>query len=83
MSTVKIYSTSWCAFCRAEKRFLDEHNVPYTNVDVEADVHEAQEMIKVSGQMGVPVTVITHDDETKTVIIGFDQHRLSHELKLS
>jgi glutaredoxin 3 len=83
MAKVKIYSTSWCAFCRAEKRFLTEKGVEFNDVDVEADQKEAEAMMKMSGQMGVPYTVITKDDGSTVGILGFDQPRLVSELKLA
>jgi alkyl hydroperoxide reductase subunit F len=83
MAHIKIYSTSWCAFCRAEKKFLDQKGLTYQAVDVEADENEAREMVKLSGQMGVPFTVITHDDGNKVGILGFDQPRLVQELGLT
>jgi glutaredoxin len=83
MPQVKVYSTSWCAFCRAEKRFLAEKGVKFQDVDVEADENEAKEMIKLSGQMGVPFTLITKDDGTKVGILGFDQPKLTSELQLA
>ena len=82
MPQIKIYSTDWCAYCKAEKRFLDEKGVKYQDVNVEADQAEAEAMVKVSGQMGVPVTVITRDDNTQAVIVGFDQPTLVRELQL-
>jgi mycoredoxin len=36
-TSVTVYSTSWCGYCRISKRFLDEHNVSYTEIDIEAD----------------------------------------------
>lgn len=81
-SKIKIYSTSWCAFCRAEKKFFDAHKVKYEDVDVEADPAAAQEMVQLSGQMGVPFTLITHADGRRVGILGFDQPHLSAELGL-
>ena len=83
MSKVKIYSTTWCAYCKAEKRFLDEKGVEYTDVNVEEDQAEAEEMVKLSGQMGVPFTVITHDDGSSVGQVGFDQDWLTTQLKLA
>lgn len=80
---IKIYSTTWCGFCKAEKKFFDEKGVKYQDVDVEADEQAAREMVQLSGQMGVPFTVITHDDGRKVGILGFDQPRLVHELGLA
>jgi glutaredoxin-like YruB-family protein len=83
MDKVKIYSTSWCAFCRAEKRFLTAKGVKFEDVDVEADQKQAAEMMKLSGQMGVPFTVITKKDGSTVNILGFDQPRITSELGLA
>jgi glutaredoxin len=83
MPQVKIYSTSWCSFCAAEKRFLTAQGVKFEDVNVEADPKAAREMVQLSGQMGVPFTVITREDGTQVGILGFDQPRLSSELQLA
>ncbi|HEY2004027.1 MAG TPA: glutaredoxin domain-containing protein [Candidatus Saccharimonadia bacterium] len=83
MPNVKIYSTTWCAFCKAEMKFLTEKGVKFEDVNVEADEQAAHEMVHLSGQMGVPFTVITKDDGQKVGIIGFDQPRLTQELGLA
>jgi len=72
MSTVTVYSTKNCPYCRMAKAFLEKQGVPYTAIDVGADAAAAQKMIELSGQRGVPV--ITVDDE---VIVGFDSQRLN------
>lgn len=72
MSTVTVYSTKNCPYCRMAKAFLEKHSVPYTAIDVGVDAAAAQKMIALSGQRGVPV--ITVDDE---VIVGFDSQRLN------
>lgn len=72
MSTVTVYSTKNCPYCRMAKAFLDKQGVAYTSVDVGADADAARKMIALSGQRGVPV--ITVDDE---IIIGFDSERLN------
>jgi len=40
-ASVTVYSTTWCGYCRSAKRFLDEHHVLYTEVDIEADAAAA------------------------------------------
>jgi glutaredoxin len=83
MPKVKIYSTTWCSFCAAEKRFLTSKNVTFEDVNVEADEKAAHEMVELSGQMGVPFTVVTRDDGTQVGILGFNQPALTAELKLA
>ena len=73
--TVTIYTTPTCHFCQMSKEFFKEHNVPYTEHNVAADMEKRQEMIDRSGQMGVPVIYI--GDE---MIIGFDKKRLESAL---
>lgn len=80
---IKIYSTDWCGFCKAEKRFLSDHGLAYDEVNIEADEAEAEAMLKLSGQTGVPFTVITKADGTAINILGFDRPRLIHELGLA
>jgi mycoredoxin len=35
---VIMYCRSWCGDCARARRWLDAHNIPYTEVDVEADL---------------------------------------------
>jgi mycoredoxin len=37
MSTVTLYSAPWCGYCRVTKRFLDEQQVPYIEIDIDQD----------------------------------------------
>ena len=83
MPNVKIYSTTWCAFCKAEKKFLTDKGVKFDDVNVEEDEQAAHEIVHLSGQMGVPFTVITKDDGSRVGILGFDQPRLTQELGLA
>lgn len=68
---VKIYSTKTCPYCDMEKDFLKEHNIEFEEVDVSADQDAANEMVKKTGQMGVPVTEVDNK-----LVIGFDKEKL-------
>ena len=74
---VKIYSTPTCVYCGMAKEFLNEHKIPFQNVDVSEDSKAAEEMIKKSGQMGVPVLEIG-----KEIMVGYDLARIKKALKL-
>lgn len=65
--TVKIYTTKTCPWCKKTKEFLKEKKIKYTEVDVSSNQKAAQEMIKKSKQMGVPVLYINGK-----IIVGFD-----------
>ena len=72
MPDVKVYSTKQCQYCRLLKAFLDKKGIKYQNIDVGEDIEAAKEMVELSGQYAVPVTVI--DGE---VIVGYDVRRLN------
>lgn len=69
---VTVYSTPTCPWCDRAKAYLKQNGVPFRDVDVAKDYNAAMEMVRVSGQQGVPVTVA--DGE---VILGFDQAKLA------
>lgn len=70
-AAVTLYRTSTCPWCDRAAEFLRGRNVSFTEIDVSRDRAAAMEMVRLSGQQGVPVTVA--GDE---VILGFDQGRL-------
>ena len=75
--TVKVYSTATCPWCIRVKQFLKENAIDFINFDVALDQVAANEMMKKTGQMGVPVLDI--DGE---IIVGFDKEKISKSLGL-
>ncbi len=69
--TVEIYSLPDCPHCKNVKAFFAKHNIEYTNYDVN-DSALAKKMIELSGQRGVPVTII----DGKEMVIGDDLMKL-------
>lgn len=80
MKKVAIYTTPTCGFCKMTKAFFKENNIAYDEMDVSVDQAKVEEMVKKSGQMGVPVTIITDEKGNEELIIGFDRDRLSKAL---
>lgn len=52
---ITIYTTPTCPYCKLAKDYFKDKGVTFTEVDVAADPAAANEMVKKSGQMGVPV----------------------------
>lgn len=75
--TVTIYSTPSCHFCHMAKDFFTENKVAFTDYDVAADTEKRQEMIDMTGQMGVPVIRIGDD-----VVVGFDEAKVKELLAM-
>ena len=53
-----VYSASWCRDCREAKRFLDQHRIPYTEVDVETTPGAIEEVLRNVGKRAIPQYVI-------------------------
>ena len=75
---IKVYSTPTCGYCHQAKKFLNDKGIKFTEYDVSRDQAAAQEMVKLTGQMGVPVITVNGQ-----VIIGFDRARLESLLTKS
>ena len=53
-----MYFADWCGDCRRSKRLLDELNLTYTLIDIEADSAAADKVIEINGGMrSIPVIV--------------------------
>jgi glutaredoxin 3 len=72
---VKVYTTKTCPWCRRAKDFLIENNIPFEEVSVQDNQEHAKELIKLSGQMGVPV-IVAGDK----AIVGFDEEEIKKTL---
>lgn len=72
---VTIYSTPWCVYCKKAKQYFDANKISYEEYDVAADEKMRDEMVKKTGQLGVPVI-----DIDGQITIGFDQMRLKQLL---
>ncbi|MDY6787017.1 MAG: glutaredoxin family protein [candidate division WOR-3 bacterium] len=77
MANVKVYSTPTCPWCTRAKNYLKSNNVQFEDIDVSTDREKAMEMVKKSGQQGVPVIEINGQ-----IIIGFDQNKIDNLLGL-
>lgn len=78
MQPVAIYTTDTCTYCKMAKEFFQKNNVNYTEYNVGTDIARRQEMVDISGQMGVPV--ITIGDK---LIIGFNKAKLTELLGIT
>jgi len=72
---VKIYSTIHCPYCKMAKDYFAKNSVEFKDYNVETDDDVLAEMVKKSGQLGVPVI-----DINGTIIVGFDRQAIEHAL---
>jgi glutaredoxin 3 len=73
---VTIYTTPTCGYCRVAKDYFRSQNVAFTEYNVAVDQRKAEEMVKRSGQMGVPVI-----DVNGKIIVGFNKPEIEKALK--
>lgn len=83
MPKVTMYTTRTCPFCMMQKSYFADKNIEYTEIMVDENPAEAMKMVEISGQMGVPFTVIDQDDGRRVTILGFDQPRIEEALGIS
>lgn len=74
---VTVYSTPTCSWCNTLKAWLRKNNIPFTDVDVSRDEHAARELVRRTGQQGVPQT-----DINGQIVVGFNQQRLKELLEI-
>lgn len=73
---VTIYTTPSCGYCRMAKDYFNKNKVRYVEHNVASNRAKADEMVKKSGQMGVPVI-----DINGQIIIGFNKPVVERALK--
>ena len=78
--TITVYTTATCGFCHMLKEYLKDNHFPFEEKRVDQDYTAAQEMIKKSGQMGVPFTVVADSEGQEVGVLGFDVPRLQQVL---
>jgi glutaredoxin-like YruB-family protein len=74
---VIVFSSPTCAWCTRAKTYLSGRGVPFRDVDVSRDPAAARDLVRRTGQMGVPVIEI--DGRS---IVGFDQALIDSALGL-
>lgn len=77
LKSVTVYTTPACSWCNTLKSYLNKNNVRYTEIDVSRNETAAQEMVRRSGQQGVPQTLIGGE-----MIVGFDKARINRLLEI-
>ncbi len=74
---VTVYSTPSCSWCNTLKSWLRKNNIPFSDVDVSRDEKAAQDLVRRTGQQGVPQT-----DINGQIVVGFNQPRLKELLEI-
>ncbi|MCD6233684.1 MAG: glutathione S-transferase N-terminal domain-containing protein [Candidatus Marinimicrobia bacterium] len=74
---VIVFTTPTCTYCKQVKRYLMEKKIRFKEVDVSRNTKAAQDMMRKSGQQGVPQLWINNRP-----IVGFDRPKINKMLNL-
>lgn len=72
---VTVYSTPTCSWCNTLKTHLRNNGVRFTDIDVSRDQKAAEDLVRRTGQQGVPQT-----DINGQIIVGFDRDKINRLL---
>ena len=75
--SVTVYTTPSCPWCTTVKNYLRQNRIPYHEVDVSRDQRAAEDLVRKSGQQGVPQTEIDG-----TIVVGYNKKRLDDLLEI-
>ena len=70
--SITVYTTPTCGYCYQLKNYLAQRNIPFTEYDLSQDPQRASELVQLSGQQGVPVSIIDGQ-----VVLGADMPRIN------
>ncbi len=74
---ITIFTTNTCAYCGMVKRYLDMKGLTYNVVNLDDQPDRQAEVLKLSGALTVPVTVVTKQDDSQEVVIGYNLPQLA------
>ena len=74
---ITIFTTNTCAYCVMVKKFLDMKQHQYDVVNLDEHPERQAEALSLSGALTVPVTVVTKQDDSREVIVGYNLSKLA------
>jgi len=75
---VIVFSTPTCSYCNMAKQYFRRNKIRFKDVDVSRDPAAARDLVRRTGQMGVPVI-----DINGKLIVGFDKPQINRLLDIS
>lgn len=77
VKNITIFTTNTCAYCVMVKKWLNAKGHSYEEVNLDVSPDRQKEAYELSGQLAVPVTVVTKEDDSKEVIVGYNLAKLA------
>ena len=77
VKNITIFTSNTCGYCQMVKKYLGAKGMNYEEVNIDEHPHRAGEAQALSGALTVPVTVVTKQDDSQEVIVGYNLARLA------
>ncbi len=74
---ITIFTTNTCGYCQMVKKWLTAKGHQYQEVNLDEHPERQAEALQLSGALTVPVTVVTRDDDSREVIVGYNLAKLA------
>jgi glutaredoxin 3 len=74
---ITIFTTDTCAYCVMVKKWLQAKGHAYDEVNLDANPERQSEAFELSGQLSVPITVVTKENDTREVVVGYNLAKLA------
>jgi len=74
---ITIFTTNTCGYCSMVKKWLGSKGLNYEEVNLDNDPARQQEAYELSGQLTVPITVVTKEDDSREVVVGYNLSQLA------
>ena len=74
---ITIFTTNTCAYCGMVKKWLGAKGYQFEEVNLDEHPDRQAEALALSGALTVPVTVVTKQDDTKEVVVGYNLAKLA------
>jgi glutaredoxin 3 len=74
---VIVFTTPTCTYCNAVKSYLRSNKIRFKEIDITKDEKAAKDMVRQTGQQGVPVLLINNKP-----IVGFDKTKINKLLEI-
>lgn len=77
VKNITIFTTNTCAYCGMVKKFLGAKGLSYEVVNLDEQPERQAEALALSGALTVPITVVTKQDDSRNVVVGYNLSKLA------
>lgn len=77
VKNITIFTTNTCAYCVMVKKYLQVKGMSYEEINLDKNPEKQKEAFELSGQLAVPVTVVTKVDDSREIVVGYNLQKLA------